>query len=186
MRHDAPRMDLLARRALDRMLHALEIPRPDERSMYVLTLIGDVSSNALYYTALLLRPGAHVLRRALIGGAVAGATALALPPRLGLGDPPREQRASTRVMTVAWYTLGALAAAMTSRLLARTAARPRAGPCGPRDRITTPTTRWRSTIATAPTGSPRSIPMSTLPKELPRCVGTMACAARRSRAHFVE
>jgi hypothetical protein len=121
VRRDAPRMDLVGRRGLARLLRKLDLQRLSDREMYLLTLAGDISSNALYYAALLTKPEAHVFRRAALGGGLAGAGALVLPTVLDLGESPREQRVSTRVMTVAWYTLGALAGAIASRLLTRTA-----------------------------------------------------------------
>ncbi len=44
-------------------------------------------------------------------GLAAGAGALVLPKPLGLGEAPKSRRPATRIMTVAWYLIGGLAAA---------------------------------------------------------------------------
>ena len=41
-----------------------------------------------------------------------------MPQRLGLGAPPHSELLSNQVMTVAWYTLGGIAAAATSMWIA--------------------------------------------------------------------
>jgi hypothetical protein len=51
-------------------------------------------------------------------GLLAGIGALVLPQRMGLGDPPHSELLSNKIMTVAWYTLGGLAAACTANWLA--------------------------------------------------------------------
>jgi|1186.fasta_scaffold464899_2 hypothetical protein len=109
---DAPRMDVLGERALTRGAHMADLPVPDRPTLHRAALAGDLVFNSAYYSL------ATSWTRGLALGLAAGVGALVLPQRMGLGDPPRSERLSNRVMTVAWYVVGGLAAAATSRGLA--------------------------------------------------------------------
>jgi hypothetical protein len=121
IRGDAPRMDVVAGRAVRRLGRAVGVRPPEGRRLYGTTLIGDLVSNAAYYAAALAigaRGGARgQWLAATLSGLGAGAGAVRLPRVLGLGRPPHERRGSTRLMTVAWYLVGALAAATAARAL---------------------------------------------------------------------
>jgi hypothetical protein len=84
-----------------------------------------VLSNGAYYAlpALTRRP----LATGIALGALAGAGAVALPPRLGLGRLPTRRTRRTRALTFAWY----LAAGVAAGLVARRAAAPRTNHGGP-------------------------------------------------------
>lgn len=115
---DAPRMDVLGMRALRRFVPALAHEQPRSSRLRRLALAGDIVANTAYYAAV---PGATAARtwtRATLLGVAAGAGALTLPRRIGLGDAPRVERPANQVMTMAWYVAGALAAAATARALA--------------------------------------------------------------------
>jgi hypothetical protein len=68
--------------------------------------------NSAYYAL------ATTWKRGVVLGLAAGVGALVLPQRMGLGDPPKSDRLSNKVMTVAWYVVGGLAAAATATRLA--------------------------------------------------------------------
>ena len=55
--------------------------------------------------------------RGIAMGLAAGAGALVLPRRLGLGDAPKSDHLPNQIMTVAWYLVGGLAAASAGRAL---------------------------------------------------------------------
>ena len=115
----APRMDTLGRRAIARGLESLGVEPPGDDRLQAMALVGDLVSNGLTYA--LVGAGspetAHV-RGSLIGSA-AGLGALALPPRLGLGEEPERVATGTKVMTFAWYLLGGVVAAEVFRRLSR-------------------------------------------------------------------
>jgi hypothetical protein len=75
-------------------------------------LAGDLLANSAYYSL------ATTWTRGAVLGLAAGIGALVLPQRMGLGDPPHSELLSNKLMTVAWYTLGGLAAAWTAQCLA--------------------------------------------------------------------
>lgn len=114
---DAPRVDLVGRRALVRGLDAAGAVPPDERTLYGATLAGDVVSNALYYGLVGLGPRTGRRRRGLLLGLAAGVGAAVLPPHLGLGEAAVRRSPATAAMTVAWYTAGGLAAAVAADAL---------------------------------------------------------------------
>jgi hypothetical protein len=108
-------MDVLGKRALKkgirwfggRPAHGLRLHRQ--------SLAGDVLSNSLFFSLVALgRPKRPYLRGAVLG-LLAGLGAVVLPPYLGLGRGPARARTSTSLLTVAWYTLGGLAAARATR-----------------------------------------------------------------------
>ena len=109
----APRMDVVGMRALARGINAAghDTPRAHD-GLYLATLAGDLVSNSAYYTL------ATTYTRGAALGLLAGIGALVLPERLGLGTPPKSELISNRVMTVAWYLIGGLAAACTATWLA--------------------------------------------------------------------
>jgi hypothetical protein len=106
----APRMDVLGMRAL-RRLPAFEHEQPRSSRLRRWALAGDLIANSLYYAAVPAASARTTWGRAAALGLAAGVGALALPPRLGLGDPPDSHRRANQAMTVAWYVAGALATA---------------------------------------------------------------------------
>jgi hypothetical protein len=109
---NAPRMDVLGVRALTRGAHMADIPVPGPETMQKAALAGDLVCNSAYYAL------ATTWRRGVVLGLAAGIGALVLPQRMGLGEPPKSDRLSNKVMTVAWYLLGGIAAAGTATCLA--------------------------------------------------------------------
>jgi hypothetical protein len=108
----APRMDQLGVRALTRGAHMADIPVPGPHTMQKAALAGDLVCNSAYYSL------ATTWKRGIALGLAAGVGALVLPQRMGLGEPPNSDRLSNKVMTVAWYVAGGLAAAATATCLA--------------------------------------------------------------------
>lgn len=114
---DAPRMDVLGMRAIAKgMRQAGETPPADE-TLHKWALAGDVLSNAVYYS--LAGSGKHAWLRGASLGLVAGLGAVYLPGPLGLGEAPSRRTMQTQALTVAFYTIGGLVAAATSRALER-------------------------------------------------------------------
>jgi len=110
----APRMDVVGIRALKRGFGAAEVPPSERPNLFATALAGDIVFNSAYYSF------ATTWTRGLALGLAAGAGALMLPQRLGLGEPPQSDRLSNQVMTVSWYVAGGLAAACTAKWLRAT------------------------------------------------------------------
>ncbi|MDB5263656.1 MAG: hypothetical protein JWQ14_2939 [Adhaeribacter sp.] len=112
---NAPRMDVLGMRAIARGMYKMDEQPPDENKLFQYSIIGDILSNAIYYS--LTGTGRKAWLRGAALGALAGVGGVVLPGPLGLGTEPSGRTPQTKVMTVAWYLLGGLAAAALSRTL---------------------------------------------------------------------
>jgi hypothetical protein len=104
----APRMDVLGKRALERV----GIAARDDEHLEGQALAGDLIANSAYYS-LIGAGGGNAWVKGLALGLAAGVGAVLLPSRIGLGDPPNAGRLDTQLMTIAWYALGGLVAAAT-------------------------------------------------------------------------
>lgn len=108
---EAPHVQRVAMRAIARPMRRLGRTPPGEERLYLWAMAGDLVSNALYYSMVGLGRPRHPWARGAVLGLAGGLGAVALPGPLGLGSEPVARSPATRVMTVAWYTLGGLAAA---------------------------------------------------------------------------
>jgi hypothetical protein len=114
---DAPRMDVLGERAIVRGIRAAGGTPPGEPALSRWALAGDLLSNSAYYSIVASGDRAAMWTRGVTLGLAAGAGALVLPQRIGLGDAPRSDRAANQLMTLAWYLAGGLVAAAVGRRL---------------------------------------------------------------------
>lgn len=108
----APRAELLGVRAVGALARAAGVV-PSGEQAFLLALAAEVISNGAYYAlpALTKRP----LAAGIALGALAGAGAVALPPRLGLGRWPTRRTGRTRALTFAWYLAAGVAAGLVAR-----------------------------------------------------------------------
>ncbi|GGF16456.1 hypothetical protein [Hymenobacter cavernae] len=110
----APRMDILGMRALRKILDKADAPQPDRDTLFNVTMASDILTNGLYYS--FIGSGKGVWQRGALLGLAAGVGGVVLPGPLGLGEAPSNRTPQTKLMTVAWYLVGGLAAAGASRL----------------------------------------------------------------------
>ena len=116
---DAPRMDVLGKRALIRGFAAMDATPPSPNQLHALAFAGDLLANSLYYSAVPARTAAVTWQRGAALGLAAGLGALALPERIGLGTPPHSESRRNQVLTVMWYLVGGLAAAVAATRMNR-------------------------------------------------------------------
>ena len=114
---DAPRMDVLGERAIARTVRAAGGTLPMQPTLHRWALAGDLVANSAYYSLVACGRDTHMWTRAIAMGLAAGAGALVLPRRIGLGDAPKRDHLPNQIMTVAWYLVGGLAAACVGRAL---------------------------------------------------------------------
>ncbi|WP_241758735.1 hypothetical protein [Pyxidicoccus parkwayensis] len=112
-----PRMDVLGKRALKKGVRWFGGRPAHGRRLHRQSLAGDVLTNGLFYSLVALGRPKRPYLRGVVVGLLAGVGAVVLPPYLGLGRRPSRARASTSLLTLAWYTLGGLAAARATRSL---------------------------------------------------------------------
>lgn len=115
---NAPRADILGMRAIAKGLLAADVEPPADKPLHRVALVGDIVSNAVYYSAIGLGKADNALLSGTVLGVLAGAGAVALPGPMGLGEAPTNRTTATQAMTVGWYLFGGLVAAAMYRRLA--------------------------------------------------------------------
>lgn len=98
---NAPAINEVAEEGLDRILDGAGI-NLNENELYTAALVGDVVSNSLYYAA------TATGKLGIFSGILGGLAAVSLPKYIGLDDEPVASTRKKRLMTVAYYTLGAV------------------------------------------------------------------------------
>lgn len=116
---NAPRVDLVGEQALNRGLKIIGAKPLKGDMLFAGTLAADVVSNAAYYSLIGLGGRKSLLARGAAFGLAAGIGALALTKQLGLNDTPITKNAETKLLTVGYYLLGGIVAAITINALAK-------------------------------------------------------------------
>jgi len=116
---EAPRADVLGMRALAKGYRKAGTAPPADEELHREALVGDLVSNALYYSLAGLGGKNQSVLTGAVLGTLAGAGALALPGPMGLGTAPTNRTAATQAMTVAWYLIGGLVAGAAYRVLSQ-------------------------------------------------------------------
>lgn len=115
----APRMDLLGMNAISKGLRLAGARTPSERKLYAATLVGDLFSNALYYSFAGIGKRENAIVRGAVLGLAAGLGAVLLPKPMGLNPKHSNQTLQTQLMTVGLYVLGGIVAAAVMKRLAQ-------------------------------------------------------------------
>jgi hypothetical protein len=108
---DAPRMDLLGMRTIDKYLRKADIQPPQGKPLHTAALVGDILSNTLYYSLAGVGKKDTLWLRAAGLGLAAGIGAIVVPGPMGIGNAPSSRTPQTKAMTIAWYLAGGLATA---------------------------------------------------------------------------
>jgi hypothetical protein len=109
----APRLDVLGMRLASRAMQKAKVKPLSGGALYAVSFLGEMISNSLFYALVGLgSPRTAWLRGSLLGLS-AGLAAVALPEPLGVGESPTARTEKTRLMTILWYMLGGLIAALT-------------------------------------------------------------------------
>jgi hypothetical protein len=114
---DAPRLDVLGKRAFAYPLMSAGKEPPPNSELYWYTLGGDIVANSLYYSLVGVGGASSAMLIGGILGTAAGVGTVALSEPLGLGDEPVNRTTETEIMTVAWYLAGGLAAGAAYQML---------------------------------------------------------------------
>jgi hypothetical protein len=117
LRSDAPRMDVVGKRALRSAFRRFRARPPRGATLYGTALAADLLANTAYYSAFLLGRANRPWIRQSTAGLLAGVGALVLPPIIGLGFAPKSYRRNNRLLTIGLYLLGGLTAAAAYRRL---------------------------------------------------------------------
>ncbi|MBC3785606.1 hypothetical protein [Spirosoma utsteinense] len=106
---EAPRADILGMRSIKKGYEKAGEQPPTGDNLYGLAMLGDVTSNAVYYSLVGIGPKQPLLVGAGLG-VLAGVGAVTLPGPMGLGEAPTTRSSATIAMTVAWYLFGGVVA----------------------------------------------------------------------------
>ncbi|WP_461138925.1 hypothetical protein [Spirosoma pomorum] len=101
----APRADLLGERSLIKGFKALGEEPPKGKRLYGAAMVGDIASNAGYYSLVGLADKMPLAAGTALG-VLAGIGAVTLPGPMGLGKAPTTRTPATVAMTIGWYLLG--------------------------------------------------------------------------------
>lgn len=107
----APRMDLLGMQALSKIKGEVPKTKKQYDGLYTQALVADIITNSLFFSLVGIgkKKGAG-LRGGLLGAA-AGLTGILLPKPLNLYKGASSRTTTTKILTVALYTLGGVFAA---------------------------------------------------------------------------
>lgn len=84
--------------------------------MYGTSLVGDILSNATYFS-IINGEGKELWTKAASAGLLAGIGAVQLPNKLGLDDTPVAKSLTTKLLTIGYYLAGAIATAAIIKVL---------------------------------------------------------------------
>lgn len=116
---NAPRMDLLGMNAVARLMKGNNVLTQTANKIFPVAIAGDLVSNSLYYSMADSETEQKTLIRGALLGLAAGVGAVALPRTLGLNEDATTRTLKTKILTIAWYTIGGVVAAGAMNLLHR-------------------------------------------------------------------
>ena len=116
---EAPRMDLLGMNAISKGLRSANLKVPDDKKLFNMALLGDIVSNALYYSLAGIGKEKNVWARSTALGLAAGMGAVVLPGEIGLNEKHSNKTTATRLMTIGLYVAGSLVTTAVIKLLER-------------------------------------------------------------------
>ena len=114
---DAPRMDLLGMRAIEKSMRRADMEPPSGKKLFNIALVGDLFGNALYYSLVGLGSDLRLWLRGARLGLAAGVGGVALPGPMGLGRAPSSRTRTTQGLTVLLYLAGGLVSALMYQAL---------------------------------------------------------------------
>lgn len=114
---EAPRMDLMGMNAVSRALSAAGVEPPRGKKLYNVALVGDLLSNALYYSLAGYGSRKQTWTQGAALGLAAGIGAVAFPPAMGLDGRHSARTWKTGLLTVGLYVTGALISTAMIKLL---------------------------------------------------------------------
>ncbi len=117
--NSAPRIDLVGEQALNKTLKLAGAKPLKGDTLLASTLAADVVSNAAYYSLIGIGGRKNLMTKGAALGLAAGIGALALTRQLGLNDTPITKNAETKLLTVGYYLIGGLVAALTIKALSK-------------------------------------------------------------------
>lgn len=116
---NAPRMDLLGMNAISKGLNAAGMKTPANSKLFAMAITGDLLANSLYYSVAGIGNEKNIWVRSAALGLAAGIGAVVLPGPLGLQTKHSNRTATTKVMTVGLYVVGAVVTTAVMKVLSK-------------------------------------------------------------------
>lgn len=113
----APQMDRLGMQAISKGLRKMGKDVPGRQTLFTAALVGDIVSNAIYYSMAGIGSEKNIWIRSSLLGLAAGVGALVLPEPMGLNKKYSNRTLSTQIMTVGLYVAGSLITTAVIKLL---------------------------------------------------------------------
>ena len=114
----APRLDLLGMNAVSKGLKFVGKAPSSEKKLFVMALVGDLVTNAIYYSAAGVGREKNLWLRSSLLGLAAGIGAVALPGPLGLEEKHTNKSMATKLMTIGIYVAGSIFTPAIIKLIA--------------------------------------------------------------------
>ena len=114
---DAPRMDLLDRKLLQKGFTLIHKDAPGEAELQRWAVGGELVCDTAYYSLAGIGGRKGLWSRGALLGLIAGVTAVLLPKPFGLTAEYSNKTPGTRVMTIGLYLAGGLVAAAITKLV---------------------------------------------------------------------
>jgi hypothetical protein len=115
----APRPDKLGMQVIAKTLRKANKPVPSKAQLRTLALAGDIVLNSLYYSLAGAGKPRNVFLRGTMLGIASGLGSLFLPKYMGLDNSYTDRSSKTKVLSVALYVVGGLAAAAAIKALTK-------------------------------------------------------------------
>jgi hypothetical protein len=110
-------MDRLGMEAISKGLRKAGKSVPAHDALFSMAMVGDLVSNAIYYSAAGIGNEKNIWLRSTLLGLSAGIGAVVLPGPLGLNKKHSNKTVATQVMTVGLYVAGSLVTTAVIKLL---------------------------------------------------------------------
>ncbi|MEJ7605135.1 MAG: hypothetical protein WKF37_02465 [Bryobacteraceae bacterium] len=114
---NAPRLEIAGMRGLAQLTRAAGYEPPAH--LHQASLAGDLLSNSVCFSLAALGGAKHSVTAGALLGLGAGACAVLLPGKIGVGDGPTARTTETALLTLLYYTLGGVVAGAAYRAIAR-------------------------------------------------------------------
>jgi hypothetical protein len=115
---DAPRMDLMGEDVLAQGFESAGVVPPPEDELYNLTLAGDITGNALYYSLAGIGSKKSACTKGALLGLAAGVGGVIIPRKIdNLNEEHSNKTTATQLMTVGIYLAGGLVAGLVTKAL---------------------------------------------------------------------
>lgn len=107
---DAPHLDEAGMQAMTKLLDSVNLPIPEDKKLFLLTLAGDLIANAAFYSAAGIGDKEQVWLRGILLGLSAGVGGVLLPKPMGLDEKTTARTTETKLLTMGLYLVGGVVA----------------------------------------------------------------------------